>query len=704
METNAKGQVKQAMLGASTVNNTYNDASGMLTEINHLSPQQTVLNIQYGFNAIRNELKYRKTLGDFNIVEHFNYDDNNRLLIWTNPITGQPSTNQYDEKGRIKENDQIGEIKFDNSAKIYQPTGMTLNPAGVQNYTGDLIQSVVYNENNDPVQINGEKSHIRFGYGLGSMRQRVDIEKPLVINGGGGGSSSLRSTVNVIPEGPVWQTKISKFYNEDGSFEVVPDRTTGQEKHIIYIGGNPYESNIVYLKNFEQSSGSYQFLHKDYLGSILAVTDQTGNRLEQRHYDAWGNLTHLKIGNAPVITDKGVIAEASLLIDRGYTGHEHFMGVGIIHMNGRLYDPLLRRFLNADENIQDPTNTQNYNKYGYVMNNPLMYNDPSGEFLQWIIGAFVGGYLNGVAANGGNWNPVKWDWQRTWSSVLGGAIGGAAISGALGTITSNPGAIKFALPGVISGGLNSAFTGGNFLGGAIGGISYTGNLSGNSITSTDGISAGYRYITSPEEDYSGGGWDDLTKSILLNYVKNNYCPACTNGALQQKAGTMFEKAFNRIMGIDYSSLNYESNYTKIAGKYKGKLRNTVPDGMFDLVIDEYYSIFKVPTPFPKSSTRYPGAQFAEVKAMDGTLYSGSNQGQISSMLYAMSINNGVNQYGGQFIIGTTSDTKISPNIVTQGLLHNIQVVHITAQYRMINKLMEMRLYNGGGSPSTTFIK
>jgi len=372
-------------------------------------------------------------------------------LNWTNPVTGQLSKNIYDEKGRIKQNDQVGEIKFDNSAKIYQATGMTLNTVGVQNYTGDLIQTVVYNENNDPVQINGEKSRISFEYGLGNMRQRIDI------------SSLTQNAKN-----PIWEDTYTKFYSEDGSFEVVKDLMSAQEKHILYIGGSPYESDIVYLKNFEQSSGSYKFLHKDYLGSILAVTDQTGNRLEQRHYDAWGNITHLKIGNAPVITDKGAIAEASLIIDRGYTGHEHFMGVGIIHMNGRLYDPLLRRFLNADENIQDPTNTQNYNKYGYVMNNPLMYNDPSGEFLQWLIGAFVGGYLNGVAANGGNWNPVKWDWQRTWSAVLGGAIGGAAISGALGTITSNPGAIKFALPGIISGGLNSAFTGGNFLGGAIG--------------------------------------------------------------------------------------------------------------------------------------------------------------------------------------------------------------------------------------------
>ncbi|WP_300691564.1 hypothetical protein [Chryseobacterium sp.] len=70
---------------------------------------------------------------------------------------------------------------------------------------------------------------------------------------------------------------------------------------------------------------------------------------------------------------------------------------------------------------------------------------------------------------------------------MGGAIGGAAISGALGTISSNPGAIKFVLPGIISGGLNSAFTGSNFLGRVIGGISYSGNLFTNNVTSTDGI-------------------------------------------------------------------------------------------------------------------------------------------------------------------------------------------------------------------------
>ncbi|KPE50100.1 hypothetical protein [Chryseobacterium indologenes] len=127
------------------------------------------------------------------------------------------------------------------------------------------------------------------------------------------------------------------------------------------------------------------------------------------------------------------------------------------------------------------------------MNNPIMYNDPDGEFWAWFAGAIVGSYLSGVNANKGQWNPVKWDWQDTWSAVLGGAIGGAAISGSLGNIVNNTGAIKSFLPGIVSGGLNSAFNGSNFLGGAIGGISYSGNLYSNKITSTDMGSTGYSY-------------------------------------------------------------------------------------------------------------------------------------------------------------------------------------------------------------------
>jgi len=67
---------------------------------------------------------------------------------------------------------------------------------------------------------------------------------------------------------------------------------------------------------------------------------------------------------------------------REFTGHESVQGMDIIHMNGRIYDPTLGRFLQADPFIQAPKNSQNYNRYSYVLNNPLSYTDPSGYFFK----------------------------------------------------------------------------------------------------------------------------------------------------------------------------------------------------------------------------------------------------------------------------------------------------------------------------------
>jgi len=101
-------------------------------------------------------------------------------------------------------------------------------------------------------------------------------------------------------------------------------------------------------------------------------------------------------------------------------------------MNGRLYNPLLRRFLNADENIQDPTNTQNYNKYGYVMNNPLMYNDPSGEFIFTLLAVVTGQWWAiplAIGADLGAYNGLKVGQALgvTGLKLVGYVLGGAII-------------------------------------------------------------------------------------------------------------------------------------------------------------------------------------------------------------------------------------------------------------------------------------
>ena len=62
----------------------------------------------------------------------------------------------------------------------------------------------------------------------------------------------------------------------------------------------------------------------------------------------------------------------------GYTGHEHLDNLGLIHMNGRVQDPFIGRFLSADPFVPDPLNGQSFNRFSYVRNNPLALIDPSG--------------------------------------------------------------------------------------------------------------------------------------------------------------------------------------------------------------------------------------------------------------------------------------------------------------------------------------
>ncbi|OYX25844.1 MAG: hypothetical protein B7Z06_06640, partial [Flavobacteriales bacterium 32-35-8] len=151
--------------------------------------------------------------------------------------------------------------------------------------------------------------------------------------------------------------------------EIKHNIQTGDVEFVTYIGGDGYTAPIV-LKS-DGTIQNYLYLQRDYQGSIVAISNATGQVLEKRLFDAWGNVL--------VQDGAGNTLSGLTILDRGYTGHEHLQNIGLIHMNGRLYDAKLHRFLQPDNYVQDPTNTQNYNRYGYVLNNPLKYIDPSGE-------------------------------------------------------------------------------------------------------------------------------------------------------------------------------------------------------------------------------------------------------------------------------------------------------------------------------------
>ncbi len=122
--------------------------------------------------------------------------------------------------------------------------------------------------------------------------------------------------------------------------------------------------------------------------------------------------------------------------DRGFTGHEHLVEFGLIDMNGRVYDPMLGRFLSPDPYVQLPGYADNFNRYSYCLNNPLVYTDPSGEFIWFVVGgAIIGGWIGAstTAEDGFSLNPNNWgdDWWK--GAIVGGVIGAGA--GALAATT-----------------------------------------------------------------------------------------------------------------------------------------------------------------------------------------------------------------------------------------------------------------------------
>ena len=129
------------------------------------------------------------------------------------------------------------------------------------------------------------------------------------------------------------------------------------------------------------------------------ATDSQGNLVTNRGYRAYGRYR----------------TGGTLPTDHGFTGHKQD-NTGLIDMNARYYVPEIGQFigcpLGADTIVPDPTVLIDYNRFAYARANPLLYNDPSGNFPETIWDA--ANVVMGTASLGynvwhGNWGDAAWD-------------------------------------------------------------------------------------------------------------------------------------------------------------------------------------------------------------------------------------------------------------------------------------------------------
>ena len=392
--------------------------------------EDTPLNVlQYDFNPQRGLLNHR-TYSFYNQKEEFAYDTTDRLTRWGN------ATHQYDERGRITENSAIGTYEYTRNG--YQQQKLTTNEAGETHLEKHPLPIIRYNAFKAPEQIYvKDKERISYEYNVFGERSHCYY-----------GNAEVEKA----------KRPLLKHYSHDGSTEIVCNKTDNSTKFVFYLGGDAYSAPAILISDGETQKLYY--LHRDYLGSIVMLTDEDGNIAERRHFDPWGQVVKVEDG-------VGKVLQGLTLLDRGFTAHEHLQTVGLIHMNGRLYDPALHRFLQPDNFVQDPFNTQNFNRYGYCLNNPLVYVDQNGEFWHLVIGAVIGGVINWIS------NGARLDAKGLGYFAVG------AVAGAVGA--------------GIGSGVSASLAGGTFAGGFMStSVAVSSSfINGAAIGAASGLGAGF---------------------------------------------------------------------------------------------------------------------------------------------------------------------------------------------------------------------
>jgi RHS repeat-associated protein len=374
--------------------------------------------------SVQNQLYHYDALGNLDqrsdtiagTTEAFGHDNLNRLVsnTLTAPgLTGTLSTAlSYNSVGSIlTKNSSGGGQVASNLTYSYPASGATaIRPLSVSSVTGTV------NSTANPTYSYDANGNQTSGAGLTATWTSFNMPSTLASSVGTSsftyGPEHQRTTQKwVSPTSPT--TNSTTVYLFDLPYEKVTSGTITAHRHWLSAGS---ERRILVTRSLTATnvaSEDTKYLHPDRLGSTSVVTSNTGAVTERQLYDPWGDRRNVNGTGDP---NNSLMPQ----VNRGFTGHEHLdQGfLGLIHMNGRVYDPALGRFLSPDPFVQSPYSTQSHHRYSYVSNNPLNATDPSG-------------YLTIIQLNGAL--------PTTVGSFMGaGGWGGASGFGAVGIVELPP--------------------------------------------------------------------------------------------------------------------------------------------------------------------------------------------------------------------------------------------------------------------------
>lgn len=353
-------------------------------------------NLNYTYTAEGN--LEAKTDSIRNISESFSYlNGDNQLDTWSMSVNGNQRFNRdYDY-------DALGNLKQKSANENTYVYGEASKPYRLTSFNGS---SIAYDEKGFMKSANGKS------YNWTSFGKPRSVSK---------GSNSVTFQYDAQNSRVVKHDSTGTTYYISPTYEQL-HKTNGDIIHRYHIK-NGYQA-VATVERYEYAQAIAEseadtrpqdkvaYYSRDILGSGVLVTGSKGEVIANRHYSPYGELIDLteESANSVFENDAAVseflakhqqqveLAENELNTDakligriltvtnvkdqlKGFTSHEELTDVGLVHMNARLYDPVIGRFVSPDSIVPDAGNPLAYNRYSYVYNNPALATDPSGHFV-----------------------------------------------------------------------------------------------------------------------------------------------------------------------------------------------------------------------------------------------------------------------------------------------------------------------------------
>jgi RHS repeat-associated protein len=370
--TNAFAQYTQETLGNGIVStHGFNAATAMPSSITAVLGANTLQNENYLFDAVGNMTQRQSQRGSLSLSENAYYDAVDRLDS-TTLITngGAPVTNyemDFDSMGRLTrwrlDGATSNNVGYTTTNPLCIDYGSQKVHAMRTTVQGSWNGFSCYDQNGNTTA-SGVNGVISMTYSWTSFNQ------PLTITNG---SSANASTFYYDANHQRWKQSatyggVSEVTRYVGPLMEEVTKPTGTSYRHYIPAGN---STVIYTR---ASTNSTYYITKDHLGSPSVITDAAGTLVANASFPAMGSFyrgdSWTGGASGPQMT---AIANVTR---RGFTGHEMMGNVFAVNMNGRSYAG--NTFLSPDPYLNEPTNTQNYNRYSYVYGNPLSSTDPSG--------------------------------------------------------------------------------------------------------------------------------------------------------------------------------------------------------------------------------------------------------------------------------------------------------------------------------------